>query len=135
VLPAAVSARAATLDNVRQRGLVACGVNTGLGGFLRIRKDARIGGLKELGGGTIFMPTLELNLADRMKPHGIAFHVVLLDTIDMLIKTLLSNRGDAASFDSSKLASIRAAGSALKLERGRHALWTRDGLVSAVAFR
>jgi general L-amino acid transport system substrate-binding protein len=194
MLLAAVPADAATLDNVRQRGFVACGVNTGLGGFslpdskgvwrgldvdacravaaavfgdaekvryipttgtnrfaalqsgevdvlsrnttqtflrdatigLRmvmvnfydgqgflVRKDAHISSLKDLAGGTICMlqgSTHELNLADWMKQHAIEFHIVLLDTTDLLIKTLLSNRCDAASSDSSNLASIRGAG-------------------------
>ncbi len=45
-----------------------------------------------------------------MKQHDIQFHIVLLDTTDVLIKTVLSNRCDAASSDSSNLASIRGAG-------------------------
>lgn len=54
--------------------------------------------------------THELNLADWMKQHKIEFHIVLLDTTDVLIKTILSGRCDAASSDSSNLASIRGAG-------------------------
>ena len=194
ILAAAASAQAATLDLVRQKGFVTCGVNVGLGGFsmpdsksvwrgldvdacravaaavfgdaekvrylpttgtsrfaalqsgeidilarnttftylrdvtigLRmvmvnfydgqgflVRKDAKIGGVKDLAGGTICMlqgSTHELNLADWMKQHKIDFHIVLLDTTDVLIKTMLSNRCDAASSDSSNLASIRGAG-------------------------
>jgi general L-amino acid transport system substrate-binding protein len=187
-------AHAATLDNVRQKGFVACGVNVGLGGFsmpdskgvwrgldvdacravaaavfgdaqkvryvpttgtsrfaalqsgeidvlsrnttftflrdatigLRmvmvnfydgqgflVRKDAKIAHLPDLAGGTICMlqgSTHELNLADWMKQHNIEFKIVLLDTTDVLIKTLLSGRCDAASSDGSNLASIRGAG-------------------------
>src|SRR6185312_651929 len=33
LLLSAVSARASTLDTVRQNGLISCGVNVGLGGF------------------------------------------------------------------------------------------------------
>jgi general L-amino acid transport system substrate-binding protein len=190
----AASAQAATLDSVRQKGFVACGVNVGLGGFsmpdskgawrgldvdvcravaaavfgdaekvryipttgtsrfaalqsgevdilsrnttftfvrdvtigLRmvlvnfydgqgflVRKDAKIAHLPDLAGGTICMlqgSTHELNLADWMKQHSIEFKIVLLDTTDVLIKTLLSGRCDAASSDSSNLASIRGAG-------------------------
>jgi general L-amino acid transport system substrate-binding protein len=190
----ASSAQAATLDSVRQKGFVACGVNVGLGGFsmpdskgvwrgldvdvcravaaavfgdadkvryvpttgtsrfaalqsgevdilsrnttftfvrdvtigLRmvlvnfydgqgflVRKDAKIAHLPDLAGGTICMlqgSTHELNLADWMKQHSIEFKIVLLDTTDVLIKTLLSGRCDAASSDSSNLASIRGAG-------------------------
>jgi general L-amino acid transport system substrate-binding protein len=191
---AGVSARAATLESVRQKGFVSCGVNVGLGGFsmpdsrgvwrgldvdacravsaavfgdaekvryvpttgtsrfaalqsgeidilsrnttftflrdvtigLRmvmvnfydgqgflVRKDAKVAHLADLAGGTICMlqgSTHELNLADWMKQHGIEFHIVLLDTTDVLIKTMLSGRCDAASSDSSNLASIRGAG-------------------------
>jgi general L-amino acid transport system substrate-binding protein len=194
MLAAGASAQAATLDAVRQRGFVSCGVNVGLGGFsmpdskgiwrgldvddcravaaavfgdaekvryvpttgtsrfaalqsgeidilsrnttftflrdttigLRmvmvnfydgqgflVRKDAKVGSLKDLAGGTICMlqgSTHELNLADWMKQHNTDFHIVLLDTTDVLIKTVLSNRCDAASSDSSNLASIRGAG-------------------------
>jgi len=194
LLMGVASVQAATLDQVRQRGILSCGVNVGLGGFsmpdskgvwrgldvdacravaaavfgnaekvryvpttgtsrfaalqageidilsrnttftylrdvtigLRmvlvnfydgqgflVRKDAKIGGLRELAGGTICMlqgSTHELNLADWMKQHGIEFHIVLLDTTDVLIKTMLSGRCDAASSDSSNLASIRGAG-------------------------
>jgi general L-amino acid transport system substrate-binding protein len=81
-------------------------------GFL-VRKDAKIARLPDLAGGTICMlqgSTHELNLADWMKQHNIDFKVVLLDTTDVLIKTLLSGRCDAASSDSSNLASIRGAG-------------------------
>ena len=81
-------------------------------GFL-VRKDAKIGSLKELAGGTVCLlqgSTHELNLADWMKQHKIEFKVVLLDTTDVLIKTMLSGRCDAASSDSSNLASIRGAG-------------------------
>jgi general L-amino acid transport system substrate-binding protein len=194
LLLAATSAQAGTLDTVRQKGLVTCGVNTGLGGFsvtdskgiwrgldvddcravaaavfgdagkvryvpttgtirftalqsgevdllarnttltflrdatigLRmvmvnfydgqgflVRKDAHIASLKDLAGGTVCMlqgSTHEMNLADWMKQHNTSFHIVLLDTTDVLIKTMLSNRCDAASSDSSNLASIRGAG-------------------------
>ncbi|MBN8874317.1 MAG: amino acid ABC transporter substrate-binding protein [Rhodospirillales bacterium] len=189
-----VSAQAATLDTVRARGAVSCGVNVGLGGFsmpdsqgvwrgldvdvcravaaavfgdatkvkyvpttgtsrftalqsgeidilsrnttltfvrdatigLRmvgvnfydgqgflVRKSANVHSLKDLAGGTICMlqgSTHEMNLADWMKQHDTEFHVVLLDTTDVLIKVLLSGRCDAASSDSSNLASIRGAG-------------------------
>ncbi len=188
------SAHAGTLENVRQKGSVSCGVNVGLGGFsmpdskgvwkgldvdacravaaavlgdaekvryvpttgtsrfaalqsgeidilarnttftfvrdatigLRmvmvnfydgqgflVRKDAKVGSLKDLAGGTICMlqgSTHELNLTDWMKQHKIDFKIVLLDTTDVLIKTMLSGRCDAASSDSSNLASIRGAG-------------------------
>jgi general L-amino acid transport system substrate-binding protein len=194
LLLAATATHAATLDSVRAKGFVACGVNTGLGGFsmpdskgvwrgldvdacravsaavfgdsekvrfipttgtsrfaalqsgeidilsrnttftfvrdvtigLRmvmvnfydgqgflVRKDAKLGGLKDLAGGTICLlqgSTHELNLADWMKQHDTKFNIVLLDTTDVLIKTMLSNRCDAASSDSSNLASIRGAG-------------------------
>jgi general L-amino acid transport system substrate-binding protein len=194
ILMVGASAQAATLDSVRQKGFVACGVNVGLGGFsmpdskgvwrgldvdvcravaaavfgdaekvryvpttgtsrfaalqsgeidilsrnttftflrdvtigLRmvmvnfydgqgflVRKDAKLTHLADLAGGTICMlqgSTHELNLADWMKQHNTEFHIVLLDTTDVLIKTLLSNRCDAASSDSSNLASIRGAG-------------------------
>jgi general L-amino acid transport system substrate-binding protein len=194
MLVATTAAHAGTLESVRQKGFVSCGVNVGLGGFsmpdskgvwrgldvdacravaaaifgdaekvryvpttgtsrfaalqsgeidilsrnttftflrdvtigLRmvmvnfydgqgflVRKDAKIGSLKDLAGGTICMlqgSTHELNLADWMKQHNIEFHIVLLDTTDVLIKTMLSNRCDAASSDSSNLASIRGAG-------------------------
>jgi general L-amino acid transport system substrate-binding protein len=190
----ATTAQAATLDQVRQKGFVSCGVNVGLGGFsmpdskgvwrgldvddcravaaavfgdaekvryvpttgtsrfaalqsgeidmlsrnttftflrdvtigLRmvmvnfydgqgflVRKDAKLGHLSDLAGGTICMlqgSTHELNLADWMKQHSIDFKIVLLDTTDVLIKALLSGRCDAASSDSSNLASIRGAG-------------------------
>jgi general L-amino acid transport system substrate-binding protein len=189
-----VAAQAGTLEQVRQKGYVACGVNVGLGGFsmpdskgvwrgldvddcravaaavlgdaekvrftpttgtsrfaalqsgeidilsrnttftflrdvtvgLRmvmvnfydgqgflVRKDAGLGSLKDLAGGTICMlqgSTHEMNLGDWMKQHATEFHIVLLDTTDVLIKTLLSGRCDAASSDSSNLASIRGAG-------------------------
>jgi len=188
------SAQATTLENVRQKGSVSCGVNVGLGGFsmpdskgvwkgldvdvcravaaavfgdaekvkyvpttgtsrfaalqsgeidilarnttltlvrdatigLRmvavnfydgqgflVRKDAKVGSLKDLADGTICMlqgSTHELNLTDWMKQHKIDFKIVLLDTTDVLIKTMLSGRCDAASSDSSNLASIRGAG-------------------------
>jgi general L-amino acid transport system substrate-binding protein len=194
MLASATAAHAGTLESVRQKGFVSCGVNTGLGGFsmpdskgiwrgldvdacravaaavfgdaekvryvpttgtsrfaalqsgeidilarnttftflrdatigLRmvmvnfydgqgflVRKDAKLGGLKDLAGGTICLlqgSTHELNLADWMKQHNTEFHLVLLDTTDVLIKALLSNRCDAASSDSSNLASIRGAG-------------------------
>ena len=193
-LLAGASAHASTLDTVRKKGFVTCGVNVGLGGFsmpdskgvwrgldvdtcravaaavvgdaekvryvpttgtsrfaalqsgeidilarnttftllrdatigLRmvmvnfydgqgflVRKDAKLSHLSDLAGGTICMlqgSTHELNLADWMKQHNVEFHLVLLDTTDVLIKTLLSNRCDAASSDSSNLASIRGAG-------------------------
>ncbi|MBN8928533.1 MAG: amino acid ABC transporter substrate-binding protein [Rhodospirillales bacterium 69-11] len=189
-----VSAQAATLDTVRARGAVSCGVNVGLGGFsmpdsqgvwrgldvdvcravaaavfgdatkvkyvpttgtsrftalqsgeidilsrnttltfvrdvsigLRmvgvnfydgqgflVRKSTNVHSLKDLAGGTICMlqgSTHEMNLADWMKQHDTEFHIVLLDTTDVLIKVLLSGRCDAASSDSSNLASIRGAG-------------------------
>ena len=194
MMAATASADAGTLDSVRQKGFVACGVNTGLGGFSmpdskgvwrgldvdacravaaavfgdaeKVRyvpttgtsrfaalqsgeidilsrnttftyvRDVSIGlrmvmvnfydgqgflvpktskatSLTELAGGTVCMlqgSTHELNLADWMKQHNIEFHIVLLDTTDVLIKTMLSNRCDAASSDSSNLASIRGAG-------------------------
>ena len=194
LLAVTTATRAGTLENVRQKGYVACGVNVGLGGFsmpdskgiwrgldvdacravaaavfgdaekvryvpttgtsrfaalqsgeidilsrnttftylrdvtigLRmvmvnfydgqgflVRKEAKIDSLKDLAGGTICMlqgSTHELNLSDWMKQHDIQFHIVLLDTTDVLIKTMLSNRCDAASSDSSNLASIRGAG-------------------------
>jgi len=190
----AAAAQAATLDAVRQRGNVSCGVNVGLGGFsmpdskgvwrgldvdacravaaavfgdaekvryvpttgtsrfaalqsgeidilsrnttftylrdvsigLRmvmvnfydgqgflVPKASKVEHLPDLAGGTICMlqgSTHELNLADWMKQHKTEFHIVLLDTTDVLIKTLLSGRCDAASSDSSNLASIRGAG-------------------------
>ena len=188
------SAQATTLENVRQKGSVSCGVNVGLGGFsmpdskgvwkgldvdacravaaavfgdaekvryvpttgtsrfaalqsgeidllarnttftflrdatigLRmvmvnfydgqgflVRKDSKVASLKDLAGGTICMlqgSTHELNLTDWMKQHKIDFKIVLLDTTDVLIKTMLSGRCDAASSDGSNLASIRGAG-------------------------
>jgi len=194
MLLAGASARAGTLESVRQKGFVSCGVNVGLGGFsmpdskgiwrgldvdacravaaavfgdaekvryvpttgtsrfaalqsgeidilsrnttftflrdvtigLRmvmvnfydgqgflVRKEAKVSHLADLAGGTICMlqgSTHELNLADWMKQHSIEFHIVLLDTTDVLIKTMLSGRCDAASSDSSNLASIRGAG-------------------------
>ncbi|MBS0640667.1 MAG: amino acid ABC transporter substrate-binding protein [Acetobacteraceae bacterium] len=187
-------AQAGTLENVRQKGYVSCGVNVGLGGFsmpdsqgvwrgldvdacravaaavfgdstkvryvpttgatrfpalqsgeidilsrnttftfLRdatiglhmvmvnfydgqgflVRKDAKVGSLPDLTGGTICMlqgSTHEMNMADWMKQHNTKFNIVLLDTTDVLIKALLSGRCDAASSDSSNLASIRGAG-------------------------
>jgi general L-amino acid transport system substrate-binding protein len=194
MLLAGASAHAGTLESVRQKGFVACGVNVGLGGFsmpdskgiwrgldvdacravaaavfgdaekvryvpttgtsrfaalqsgeidilsrnttftflrdvtigLRmvmvnfydgqgflVPKEAKVSHLADLAGGTICMlqgSTHELNLADWMKQHSIEFHIVLLDTTDVLIKTMLSGRCDAASSDSSNLASIRGAG-------------------------
>lgn len=191
---AAAASHAATLDAVRQKGFVACGVNVGLGGFsmpdskgiwrgldvdacravaaavfgdaekvryvpttgtsrfaalqsgeidilsrnttftflrdatigLRmvmvnfydgqgflVRKDSKVEHLPDLAGGTICMlqgSTHEMNLADWMKQHDVKFNIVLLDTTDVLIKTMLSGRCDAASSDSSNLASIRGAG-------------------------
>jgi general L-amino acid transport system substrate-binding protein len=190
----AVAAQAATLDNVKQRGWVSCGVNVGLGGFsmpdskgvwrgldvdacravaaavfgdaekvkyvpttgntrfpalqsgeidilsrnttftylrdatvgLRmvlvnfydgqgflVRKDAKINALKDLAGGTVCLlqgSTHEMNMIDWMKQNNIQVQTVLLDTTDVLIKTMLSGRCDAASSDSSNLASIRGAG-------------------------
>ena len=188
------TAQAGTLENVRQKGSVSCGVNVGLGGFsmpdskgiwkgldvdacravaaavlgdaekvkyvpttgtsrfaalqsgeidilsrnttFTFVRDVTIGlrmvmvnfydgqgflvpkttkaqHLPDLAGGTICMlqgSTHELNLADWMKQHKIDFKIVLLDTTDVLIKTMLSGRCDAASSDSSNLASIRGAG-------------------------
>ncbi len=81
-------------------------------GFL-VRKEAKVSHLADLAGGTICMlqgSTHEMNLADWMKQHSVEFHIVLLDTTDVLIKTMLSGRCDAASSDSSNLASIRGAG-------------------------
>lgn len=81
-------------------------------GFL-VRKDSKIGSLRDLAGGTICMlqgSTHELNLSDWMIQHAIQFHTVLLDTTDVLIKTMLSGRCDALSSDGSNLASIRGAG-------------------------
>ena len=78
-------------------------------GFL-VRKTVKAANLTELAGATICMlqgSTHELNLADWMKQHNIQFQIVLLDTTDVLIKALLSGRCDAASSDSSNLASIR----------------------------
>lgn len=194
LLAGTAAARAATLDSVRAKGAVSCGVNVGLGGFsmpdsqgiwrgldvdacravaaavfgdankvkyvpttgtsrfaalqsgeidilsrnttLTYVRDATIGlrmvgvnfydgqgflvpkksnlhSLQDLAGGTICMlqgSTHEMNLADWMKQHNVDFHIVLLDTTDVLIKVLLSGRCDAASSDSSNLASIRGAG-------------------------
>jgi general L-amino acid transport system substrate-binding protein len=194
MLLGAASAQAATLENVRQKGYVSCGVNVGLGGFsmpdskgvwrgldvdacrataaavlgdaekvkyvpttgtsrfaalqsgeidilsrnttFTFVRDATIGlrmvlvnfydgqgflvpkatkaqHLAELAGGTICMlqgSTHEMNLADWMKQHNTEFKIVLLDTTDVLIKALLSGRCDAASSDSSNLASVRGAG-------------------------
>ena len=194
MLLAVASAQAGTLDDVRKKGVVSCGVNVGLGGFsmpdskgvwkgldvdvcravaaavlgdvekvkyvpttgtsrfaalqsgeidilarnttFTFVRDATIGlrmvlvnfydgqgflvpkttkaqHLPDLAGGTICMlqgSTHELNLADWMKQHNTEFKIVLLDTTDVLIKTLLSGRCDAASSDSSNLASIRGAG-------------------------
>lgn len=194
MLLGATSAQAGTLENVRQKGFVSCGVNVGLGGFsmpdskgvwkgldvdacrataaavfgdaekvkyvpttgtsrfaalqsgeidilsrnttFTFVRDATIGlrmvlvnfydgqgflvakttkaqHLPDLAGGTICMlqgSTHEMNLADWMKQHKIEFKIVLLDTTDVLIKALLSGRCDAASSDSSNLASIRGAG-------------------------
>ncbi len=191
---AIASGQAATLENVRQKGFVSCGVNVGLGGFsmpdskgvwkgldvdacrataaavlgdaekvryvpttgtsrfaalqsgeidilsrnttftfvrdatigLRmvlvnfydgqgflVPKSAKVQHLPDLAGGTICMlqgSTHEMNLADWMKQHNTEFKIVLLDTTDVLIKALLSGRCDAASSDSSNLASVRGAG-------------------------
>ena len=188
------SASAGTLDEVRKKGLVSCGVNVGLGGFsmtdskgvwkgldvdacravaaavlgdaekvkfvpttgtsrfaalqsgeidilsrnttftflrdttigLRmvmvnffdgqgflVPKTSKAAHLPDLAGATICMlqgSTHELNLTDWMKQHHTDFKIVLLDTTDVLIKALLSGRCDAASSDSSNLASIRGAG-------------------------
>jgi general L-amino acid transport system substrate-binding protein len=81
-------------------------------GFL-VPKSSKAAHLEDLAGATICMlqgSTHELNLSDWMKQHHIEFKVVLLDTTDILIKALLSGRCDAASSDSSNLASIRGAG-------------------------
>jgi general L-amino acid transport system substrate-binding protein len=81
-------------------------------GFL-VRKDSKVEHLPDLAGGTICMlqgSTHEMNLADWMKQRNVDFHIVLLDTTDVLIKTMLSGRCDAASSDGSNLASIRGAG-------------------------
>ncbi len=81
-------------------------------GFL-VPKSSKAAHLPDLAGATICMlqgSTHELNLADWMKQHNIEFKIVLLDTTDVLIKALLSGRCDAASSDSSNLASIRGAG-------------------------
>lgn len=194
MLLAGAAAHAGTLDSVRQKGFVSCGVNVGLGGFsmpdskgvwrgldvdacravaaavfgdagkvryipttgtsrfaalqsgeidilarnttftyvrdvtigLRmvmvnfydgqgflVRKDAKVAHLADLAGGTVCLlqgSTHEMNLADWMKQHNVSFNIVLLDTTDILIKTMLSGRCDAASSDSSNLASIRGAG-------------------------
>ena len=169
MLLGAASAHAGTLENVRQKGFVSCGVNVGLGGFsmpdskgvwkgldvdacrataaavfgdaekvkyvpttgtsrfaalqsgeidIRSRnttftKTTKAQHLPDLAGGTICMlqgSTHEMNLADWMKQHKTEFKIVLLDTTDVLIKALLSGRCDAASSDSSNLASIRGAG-------------------------
>ena len=81
-------------------------------GFL-VPKTSKAAHLPDLAGATICMlqgSTHELNLTDWMKQHHIDFKIVLLDTTDVLIKALLSGRCDAASSDSSNLASIRGAG-------------------------
>ena len=81
-------------------------------GFL-VPKTSKAAHLPDLAGATICMlqgSTHELNLTDWMKQHSIDFKIVLLDTTDVLIKALLSGRCDAASSDSSNLASIRGAG-------------------------
>jgi general L-amino acid transport system substrate-binding protein len=81
-------------------------------GFL-VRKDSKVQHLQDLAGGTICMlqgSTHEMNLADWMQQHKMEFHTVLIDTTDVLIKTMLSGRCDAVSSDSSNLASIRGAG-------------------------
>ena len=81
-------------------------------GFL-VPKTSKAAHLPDLAGATICMlqgSTHELNLTDWMKQHHTDFKIVLLDTTDVLIKALLSGRCDAASSDSSNLASIRGAG-------------------------
>ena len=81
-------------------------------GFL-VPKTSKAVHLPDLAGATICMlqgSTHELNLTDWMKQHNVDFKIVLLDTTDVLIKALLSGRCDAASSDSSNLASIRGAG-------------------------
>jgi general L-amino acid transport system substrate-binding protein len=110
-----ILARNTTLTLVRDAtiGLRMVAVNFYDGQGFLVRKDAKLGSLKELAGGTVCMlqgSTHELNLTDWMKQHKIDFKIVLLDTTDVLIKTMLSGRCDAASSDSSNLASIRGAG-------------------------
>ncbi len=81
-------------------------------GFL-VPKSSKAAHLPDLAGATICLlqgSTHEMNLADWMKQHNTEFKIVLLDTTDVLIKALLSGRCDAASSDSSNLASIRGAG-------------------------
>jgi general L-amino acid transport system substrate-binding protein len=81
-------------------------------GFL-VPKSSKAAHLPDLAGATICLlqgSTHEMNLADWMKQHNVEFKIVLLDTTDVLIKALLSGRCDAASSDSSNLASIRGAG-------------------------
>jgi len=110
-----ILARNTTLTLVRDAtiGLRMVAVNFYDGQGFLVRKDAKVGSLKDLADGTICMlqgSTHELNLTDWMKQHKIDFKIVLLDTTDVLIKTMLSGRCDAASSDSSNLASIRGAG-------------------------
>ncbi len=188
------TAQAATLDTVRQKGAVTCGVNVGLGGFsltdsqgnwkgldvdicravaaavfgdatkvryqgltsanrftalqsgevdilsrnttltfirdvtiglhmtgvnfydgqgFLVRKSANVKTLKDLAGATVCMlqgSTHEMNLVDWMKQTKVELKTVLLDTTDVLISSFLAGRCDAASSDSSNLASIRATG-------------------------
>ncbi len=189
-----IGAQAATLDTVRQKGAVTCGVNVGLGGFslpdsqgqwrgldvdicravaaavfgdatkvryqgltsanrftalqsgevdilsrnttftylrdvtigLRmaavnfydgqgflVRKSANVKTVKELAGGTVCMlqgSTHEMNIIDWMRQNKVEMKTVLLDTTDVLIQAFVAGRCDAASSDSSNLASIRATG-------------------------
>jgi len=81
-------------------------------GFL-VRKSAGVKTLKELAGATVCMlqgSTHEMNLVDWMKANKIELKTVLLDTTDVLIASFKAGRCDAASSDSSNLASIRATG-------------------------
>ncbi len=104
---AAGAAAAGTLDDVKARGTLNCGVTTGLVGFAAPNADSA----KELDGATVCIQTgttTELNLADFFRKNNISYEPVPIETNAEGQQLYLAGACDTYTTDASGLAATRA---------------------------
>jgi hypothetical protein len=159
LLFAATAAQAGTLEQLRQKGFVACGVNPGLGGFsMPDSKDVWRGldvDVRRADDRWLEMVRWSMMAMLEAEELGITStnaNRMRADSHDATVQCLLGksgNFGKLMRLDNAWALHIVShvgnhgesyernvgLGSSLKLERGPNALWTKGGLIYAVPFR
>src|SRR5215831_17461888 len=121
-------AQAATLDTVKQRGSLVCGVSTGFAGFsapdsqgnfrgldadycraiaAAVLRDAGVDKVEGLNGATVCVAqgtTHEVTLGDYARAHNINWQPVVFERVDTMYQAFFAGRCDAMTQDASALA-------------------------------